>query len=105
MEGASILVMASEFEGFCLGLVEAMSKGLPVVGCNTCAVVNTIIRNGENGFLCDDTPEAIASALSRLMESADLRKRLGARGRKDAKLFAPDLIWKKWEDVLSSVVK
>lgn len=105
MEGASILVMASEFEGFCLGLVEAMSKGLPVVGCNTCAALNTIIRNGENGFLCDDTPEAIASALSRLMESDDLRKRLGARGREDAKVFAPDLIWKKWEDILSSVVK
>lgn len=103
LANASVLVMASELEGFCLGMVEAMAKGLPVIGCTNCKAVNTIIRDEENGLLCEDTPNAMATALSRLMENEELRKRLGTRGREDAKSFAPHLIWDQWESLLQSV--
>ena len=77
LERASIFAFPSEFEGFGLALTEAMALGLPVIGCKKCLAVNTIIRDGKNGFLCDDTPEGLAEALSRLMSDESLRARLG----------------------------
>ena len=103
LERASILLMTSSVEGFCLGMVEAMAKGIPAVGCEKCPAVNSIIRNGENGFLCDDTPDGIADTLAKLMSDLSLRRRLGAQAREDAKIYEPQRIWNKWESLLKSL--
>ena len=103
LERASIVLMTSSVEGFCLGMVEAMAKGIPAVGCERCPAVNSIIRNGENGFLCDDTPDGIANTLAKLMSDMSLRRRLGSQAREDAKIYEPQRIWNKWESLLKSL--
>ena len=102
---ASIFAFPSEFEGFPLALTEAMSYGLPSVGCKECPGVNTLIRDGQNGFLCDATPESLAEALRKLMRDQDLRLRLGAQAKKDMKEFAPERVWDQWEDLLTELVE
>jgi glycosyltransferase involved in cell wall biosynthesis len=44
-----------------------------------------VVRDGQNGFLVppNDAP-ALAAALARLLESAELRRTMGARGREIA---------------------
>ena len=48
---ASIFAFPSRFEGFSLAVGEAFSVGLPVVGCDDCLFMKSMIKDGENGLL------------------------------------------------------
>jgi glycosyltransferase involved in cell wall biosynthesis len=74
-----LLVMPSTYEGFGMVTVEAMSQRLPVVATPVgCAPM--LIRDGENGVIVPPrSPDAIASAVRRLMADSALRRRLGDR--------------------------
>ena len=100
---ASIFAFPSKTEGFPLSLTEAMAFSLPSVGCKKCPSVNSLIRDGINGLLCEDTPESLAEGLSKLMSNEALRIRLGDQAKQDMKSFAPDEIWGQWEKLLFSV--
>lgn len=101
---ASIFIITSTHEGFALGMVEAMSKGIPIIGLKSCSAVNSIIQNGKNGYLCEATPEALASALKKLMSDKELRNRLGTYARDCAKIYSPNHIWNQWEQLIYSVL-
>lgn len=103
LKNASIFAFPSEFEGWGLALTEALSMGLPAIGCKECPAVNTLIRDGENGLLCDDTPESLAEALSKLMSDESLRIRFGNVAQKDMKAYAPERVWDQWENLLRSL--
>ncbi|MCC6191317.1 MAG: glycosyltransferase family 4 protein [Anaerolineales bacterium] len=76
-----IFVLPSLSEGISNALLEAMAHGLPCVatriGGNT-----TLIRDGETGLLVAlASTEALAAALTRLVDDQALRERLGRRAR------------------------
>jgi glycosyltransferase involved in cell wall biosynthesis len=75
-----VFVLPSLEEGHPKALLEAMSCGLACVGSNVRGI-NTLIRDGETGLLCDLTPEAFAAALCRLHGETQLRERLGREAR------------------------
>lgn len=102
---SSIFAFPSKTEGFPLALTEAMSMGLPSVGCKECSSVNTLIHDGENGFLCDHTPESLAEALSKLMSDESLRVHLGNAAKEDMKEYAPERVWDQWENLLLSLTE
>ena len=102
---ASIFAFPSAYEGFSLALGEAMSAGLPAVGCTDCPSVNTLIRSGENGLLTEPTAEAFAEGLTKLMEDRELRVRLGRQARNDMKKYAPKEIWAQWEALLNEIAR
>jgi glycosyltransferase involved in cell wall biosynthesis len=102
---ADICAFSSVSEGFGLAVGEAMSVGLPCVGLLECSSVNEIIEDGKTGFLSPKTPEDFAKALSSLMDSPDLRKRLGTVGKLKIKAYTPKIIWDKWENLLISVIE
>lgn len=97
---ASIYVIPSEFEGFCLSLVEAMAVGLPSVGINDCPAVNSLIHNNSNGLLSKPTPEHLASSLEKLMLDATLRQRLGQQARIDSQKYQPNVVWQRWDNLI-----
>jgi glycosyltransferase involved in cell wall biosynthesis len=83
---ASGIVTASEHEGFCVPLIEAMSFGKPIVARAAGAVPETL---GAGGMLLgfDDGPAVYAEALTELMSSPPLRDDLSARAtRRGAQL-------------------
>lgn len=100
---ASVFAFPSAYEGFSLALGEAMSVGLPAVGCIDCPSVNTLIRSGENGLLTEPTVEAFAEGLATLMRDVELRRRLGRQAREDMRAYAPEKIWSRWVDLLEEV--
>lgn len=51
---AKICAFPSRFEGFSLGLTEALATGLPCIGFKNASGVNELIENNRNGFLCDN---------------------------------------------------
>ena len=100
-----IYAMMSSAEGFGLSMAEAMSKGLPVIACDTWLGVSDMIQNDYNGILVKDNPTDIAQGLQKLMSDNKLRARLGNNASYFVKRFAPDIIWSQWEDLLNDMIK
>ena len=103
LQRCDIFAFPSAYEGFGLALGEAMSMGLPAVGYKSCSAVNELIRDGVNGFLCEEGPEDMAAKLDRLMGDRALRARMGRAARDSMKQYAPEAIWDAWENLLEEM--
>jgi glycosyltransferase involved in cell wall biosynthesis len=78
LAASDVFAMTSLWEGLPRALVEALRTGLPSVCYATDGVVD-VLRDGENGFLVPPGDvDALADRLVRLLNDADLRRRLGA---------------------------
>lgn len=76
-----IVALPSYREGFPKILLEAGASGRPVVATDVPGC-REIVRDGENGFLVPAKDAgALAEALIKLIGDAELRRRMGARGR------------------------
>ena len=102
---ASIAVMPSAHEGFCLALAECMSMGLPAVVCRDCSTLVSLVRHEETGLICEPDPEGIACQLDRLMGDFSLRKKLGTSARADMEQFSPEKIVTAWEHLLNEALE
>jgi phosphatidylinositol alpha-1,6-mannosyltransferase len=72
-----------EQEGFGIVFVEAAATGVPQVAGRSGGAHEAVVH-GETGLVVDDPsdPGAVAQALRRLLESPELRRRLGDSARK-----------------------
>jgi len=75
-------LMEQRVEGFGISLAEASACGLPVVAGRSGGIPEAV-RDGETGILVDaERPEAVVDALRRLLDDPELRRRMGAAGRR-----------------------
>jgi glycosyltransferase involved in cell wall biosynthesis len=90
-EAAAALVVASEHEGFCVPVVEAMALGLPVVAYGAAAVPDTV---GDAGLVWPEPdPYLLAASVARLAAQPAARAALADRGRRRFReLFGNDRI-------------
>lgn len=73
MAAADLYVQPSRFENHCMGILEARILCLPILA--TKAAGNGQIRSGENGMLCEGTPESIAGAVEYLRLHGEEREK------------------------------
>jgi len=79
---AEVAVVPSLYEGFSLPAVEAMACGLPLVTTTGGALPEVVGADGECALLVPpNDPGALAGAIVRALDDADLRARMGAAGR------------------------
>jgi glycosyltransferase involved in cell wall biosynthesis len=79
---AEIAVVPSLYEGFSLPAIQAMSAGLPLVCTRAGAVPEVAGTDGETALIVAPAdPGALAGAIKRLLDSPELRTRLGAAAR------------------------
>ena len=83
---ADVFVCASDHEGFCVPLVEAMHLGVPVVAYGASAVGETVADGGL--VLADKAPMTLATAAHRVVADPALRTRLAESGRRRAQEFS-----------------
>jgi L-malate glycosyltransferase len=77
---ADLFVIASEHEGFCVPLVEAMQFEIPIVALANGAVPETL--SGAGVLVPGDTPPSIlAAVMAAVLEDDPAREALGARCR------------------------
>jgi glycosyltransferase involved in cell wall biosynthesis len=82
---ALCFVYPSYFEGFGLPPLEAMQCGAPVIAGNRTSLPEVV---GEAGLLVDPFDrEALAAAIGRMIDDAELRAELRSRGLERSRLF------------------
>ena len=74
---------------------EAMASGLPTIVTRKGAVGDLVIE-GETGFVCDDTQEAFAEAIQKLIDNPALRLQMSHKARSIAEQHP-------WEAVLAEL--
>ena len=94
-EIADLFLCASEHEGFCVPLVEAFHKGVPVLAYAATAVPATM--DGAGVLYRDKTPAHVAYLMDAILSNAELRDRIiegqfAAVDRLQAKDFAGTLL-------------
>lgn len=76
-----LFALPSYGEPFGLAIVEAMAMRKPVIACNTGGVPE-IITHGRDGWLVEErSEEAVATAITTLLNDGDLCRKLGERAR------------------------
>lgn len=83
-----------------LGLVtfEAFQASKPVITVSDSGEPANIVRDGQTGFVCHSTPEAIARRIEELHRTPDLARRLGAQGHRDVQSVS-------WEAVAGGLIQ
>ncbi|GAA2650882.1 glycosyltransferase [Streptomyces lunalinharesii] len=96
--GASIAASASDAEASGPALVEAMLRGVPVVGTGRPAGPTELLQGGGGGVLvpCDDG-RALAGALLDLVEDPERRRALGAAALESARRHGPGPVAERYQ--------
>lgn len=84
---ADVFVLATYFEGYGMALSDAIAHGLPIVSARAGAVTETV-PEGAGLLVPPGDSGALAVALGRVMEDANLRQGL-ARGAQARRTFLP----------------
>lgn len=102
---AHLFCLPSRWEGFPNALAEAFAHGVPAVGYEACAGVNTLIRSGRNGLLAfgNGDVDALAEALGALMGSPERRCAFGRAAVDSVHEYAPERIFDQWEELFLDV--
>lgn len=76
-----LLIHPADMEGLGVALLQAAAARVPIIASRSGGMPE-VVRDGENGLLIapGDVP-ALAAAINRLLDDADLRRRAGAAGR------------------------
>jgi glycosyltransferase involved in cell wall biosynthesis len=101
---AAVFALSSHAEGFSMVLVEAISKGLPIVAFDVPRGVSDVVRDGHNGRLVDDGDLAgFTAALAQLVEDDELRRRMGAAALATARDYETDAIAERWVSLFTEL--
>lgn len=96
----SVFASGSHTEGFPMVLLEAMSVGLPPVAFDVPSGPADLIEDGANGQLVVDGDLAgFTKALRRLIDSQQMRRRLGAAAQQVARGYEIEAVTARWEDL------
>jgi glycosyltransferase involved in cell wall biosynthesis len=97
LQKADIFILPSRAEGLSNALLEAMACGLPVITSNIPANA-AVIEHERNGLLFTvEDPASLADGVNSLIDSTDLRERLGKNARQTVeKQYGLDFIAERY---------
>ena len=99
---AWVFCYPSVYEGFGIPYIEAMAAGTAIVTSPN-AGAGEVLKNGRYGIICDD--DRFAGDLLQLLDRADLRHELEARGLERAQDFSADAIAERYLEIYRNVVQ
>ena len=103
---SSIYVMTSFTESFGLVLIEAESYGLPIVVFDSAQGAHEIVEEGLNGyFIKNRDKDEMVNKIIQLIESKELRKKIGNEGRKLSSKYKKEEVAQIWYNFIDSSKK
>lgn len=103
---ASAFLMTSEYEGYPLSTLEAMSQGCPVVSYDVRYGPREQIDDGADGFVVPEGDQAaLAERVVELLRSPELVRRMSAAAREKVSRFGPAEFVERWGEVIRATVE
>lgn len=104
MNGATMFVLSSDFEGMPNVVIEAMAMGIPVISTDCpSGGSKVLIENGINGLLVPvGDVSTLSRAMSTLADSREIQGELGENALKIKKTLDSDIVAAKWLMYLKS---
>lgn len=88
---AESLVLPTHSDPWGLVVNEAMACGLPIVVTSVAGCVADLVEDGWNGYVAPPAnPEALKTAIDRLLRSVELRQEMSARSLERIKNYSPE---------------
>ncbi|MFG1706886.1 glycosyltransferase [Nonomuraea sp. M3C6] len=104
LDDASLFVLSSRREGFPMTILEALSKGVPVVAFDCPHGPGEIITHGRDGLLVPPRDvDALATAIGVLLDDEGERHVMGAAALDTSKLYDLDVIGRRWTELLTDL--
>ena len=101
---ASVFALSSRVEGMPMVLLEAMSKGLPIVSFDCPTGPRQLLTPGHDGLLVPNGDvDAFATTLLELIEDDEKRKRMAAAALETAHRYDLDVVGRQWNDLLQGL--
>ncbi|GAA3791102.1 hypothetical protein GCM10022226_07590 [Sphaerisporangium flaviroseum] len=101
---SSIYAVSSRYEGFGMTILEAMSRGLPVVSFDCPNGPREIITDGRDGLLITSKKAAaLGEGICRLIADEDLRRTLGRNALITATRYDLDTVGARWDALLADL--
>ena len=107
MQAADGFVLASQYEGLPMVLLEAGACGLPAAATDV-AGTREVLVNGETGWLtCSEGPDALTAVLTRLMRvTPEERRAMGERARRFViENFSLERVLDRWEELYTELLE
>lgn len=95
---ALVVPFAPIREDYGLVAIEALAAGKPVITCRDSGEPALLVRDGETGFVCEPSAEAIAGKLEHLYDHPDLARAMGGAGPWSIRHI-------RWEHVVASLLE
>jgi len=105
LKGAAIFVLSSRFEGFPLVLLEAMSQGICCVSFNISGVNELIIDNKNGSLVQAGNARQLAERILMLIESHELRSRLGLKGKETSYHYQLSQVGEEWKNLIKKLIQ
>lgn len=103
---SSLIVMTSNYEGFGMVLVEAMSCGVPAVAFDCQCGPKDIVCHGKRGLVVKNGDiDGLAKAMMVLMENDELRKEMGKNAKKVVEIYSEDRVMGLWVNLFEEISK
>jgi poly(glycerol-phosphate) alpha-glucosyltransferase len=103
---ASAFLMTSDYEGYPLSTLEAMSQGCPVVSYDVRYGPREQIDDGADGFVVPEGDQAaLAERVVELLRSPELVRRMSAAAREKVSRFGPAEFVERWGQVIRATVE
>jgi glycosyltransferase involved in cell wall biosynthesis len=104
MELASLFVLSSRWEGFPMVIIEAMSKGLPVVSFDCPTGPAEVVEHGVTGFIVPEGDvDGLAEAILELVRDEPKRRRFGAAASERAVDYMSSRVGARWDALIAEV--
>jgi len=102
-QAADVLVFPTIYEAFSLVTLEAVACGLPVIMPSVNGAAE-LIRDGENGFLCERSGEHIAGLLLRLDQDREFLRRMSEAAHRTSQDYHWDRIAERFAVAMGELV-
>ena len=97
---SDVFVLPTQYEAFCLAILEALGSGLPVLTTQVPGAKDAIIE-GQNGYTISDpnSGEELAEALKLILDD-DVRSRLTSQAAQSVQKYQWPAVLEQYEEVL-----
>lgn len=100
-QSASIFVLSSRFEGFCLVMIEAMACGIPCVAFDCPTGPSEVLRAGGGILVPAERVDLMAKSLEKLSADREMRGTLSREAVQASRRFSVDRYLEAWSRLVN----